>query len=102
MKINNKTVEEKITEGSNFPLMSRTKLVDNQWDIHRHELRQTNRPRDYDEVGRNYIKNEIYGAWVKGSQFMGLLPGLRVAYNLTYTVEKVSTHTWSDCPSAAL
>lgn len=41
-------------------------------------------------------------SWVKGSQFMGLLPGLRVAYNLTYTVEKVSTHTWSDCPSAAL
>lgn len=36
------------------------------------------------------------------SLIMGLLPGLRVAYNLTYTVEKVSTHTWSDCPSAAL
>lgn len=34
-----------------------------------YELRQMNRQCDYDEVGCNYIKYEIYGVWVKGFQF---------------------------------
>lgn len=62
-----------------------------------YELRQMNRQCDYDEVGCNYIKYEIYGVWVKGFQFMGLLFGFWVVYNFMYIVEKVSIYIWFDC-----